>query len=94
MHRAFGSGKAGRSWKTFVPYTLAQLMEHLERQFLPRMTWENQGEWHIDHVRPLSSFKFDKPEDAAFQEAWALSNLRPLWGLDNIRKQARRTHLL
>lgn len=94
MHRALEGKKAGRSWRSFVPYTLEALMAHLERQFLPGMSWGNKGEWHIDHVRPLSSFKFQGPEDAEFQAAWALSNLRPLWGIDNIRKQARRTHLL
>ena len=94
MHRALNGKKAGRSWREFVPYTLEELMAHLERQFLPGMTWENKGKWHIDHVIPLASFDFEKPEDDDFQAAWTLSNLRPLWGKDNIRKQARRTHLL
>ena len=94
IHRGLDGKKAGRSWREFVPYTLDQLMAHLERQFLPGMTWENKGEWHIDHIRPLSSFQFDSPADPAFQDAWALSNLRPLWGRDNIRKQAKRTHLI
>jgi hypothetical protein len=94
IHRGIGKAKAGRSWRNFVPYTLEELMAHLERQFLPGMTWLNKGAWHIDHVRPISRFKFEKPDDPEFQEAWALSNLRPLWGVDNIRKQARRTHLL
>lgn len=94
MHRALRGGKAGRSWRSFVPYSLDELMRHLERQFLPGMTWENKGQWHIDHVLPLSSFRFEKPEDSEFRAAWALTNLRPLWGRDNIRKNARRLHLL
>lgn len=94
IHRALNGGKAGRSWREFVPYSLEELMAHLERQFMPGMTWANKGKWHIDHVVPLSSFNFEKPEDKEFQAAWALTNLRPLWGLDNIRKNARRTHLL
>lgn len=94
MHRALGRGKAGRSWREFVPYTLDDLMAHLERQFLPGMTWANRGEWHIDHIRPLCSFKFTTPDDAEFRAAWALSNLRPLWALDNIRKNGRRDLLL
>lgn len=94
IHRGLNGQKQRRSWRTFVPYTLEELMDHLERQFLPGMTWENKGKWHIDHVVPLSSFAFEKPEDVEFQAAWALTNLRPLWGTDNIRKNARRTHLL
>lgn len=94
MARALSGGKAGKSWREFVPYSLDELMAHLERQFLPGMTWANKGKWHIDHVRPLASFDFTSPADPDFQAAWALSNLRPLWGRDNIRKNARRTHLL
>lgn len=94
MHRALGSQKAGRSWRSLVPYTLPELMRHLERQFLPGMTWANKGDWHVDHVRPLTSFKISSPQDPDFSAAWALSNLRPLWAVDNIRKNARRTHLL
>ena len=92
--RSLKSGKQGRGWKSFVPYTLDELMRHLERQFLPGMGWDNKGEWHIDHIRPISSFQFDGPSDPAFREAWALTNLRPLWGKDNIRKQAKRLYLI
>lgn len=92
--RGIGKGKAGRSWREFVPYTLEDLMTHLERQFLPGMTWENRGKWHVDHIVPLSSFEFTSPDDADFKAAWALTNLRPLWAKDNIRKNAKRTHLI
>jgi hypothetical protein len=94
VHRALGTRKQGRSWREFVPYSLEDLMRHIERQFLPGMTWANRGKWHIDHIQPLSGFSFTSPDDADFRAAWALTNLRPLWGADNIRKQAKRTHLL
>lgn len=90
IHRALGKNKAGRSWKTFVDYTLEELMAHLEGQFLPGMTWENKGAWHIDHIVPRSAFEYESPEDPAFKECWKLSNLQPLWALDNIRKNAKR----
>ena len=94
MNRSLGKAKAGRSWKTFVDYTLEELMSHLERQFLPGMTWENKGEWHIDHIVPRSSFEYESPDDPEFKQAWALTNLRPLWAIDNIRKNATREFLL
>jgi hypothetical protein len=94
IHRGIGKGKAGLSWSKFVPYTLDELMRHLERQFLPGMTWENRGLWHIDHVVPVTAHEFSGPDDPEFKAAWALTNLQPLWALDNIRKNATRTHLL
>jgi hypothetical protein len=39
------------------------------------MSWENYGEWHIDHIRPLSSFEPDTPVSIVC----ALDNLQPLW---------------
>lgn len=94
IHRGLGKGKAGRSWREFVPYTLEELMAHLERQFLSGMTWDNRRQWHIDHIVPLASFTFTSPDDPEFRAAWALTNVRPLWAKDNIRKSAKRTHLL
>lgn len=88
-------GSAGRS-RTLsrLGYTATELRSHLERQFLRGMTWDNMGEWHIDHIVPLSSFTFDSVDDPEFRRAWALTNLRPLWGVDNLRKSDKRTHLL
>ena len=51
------------------------------------MTWDNYGEWHVDHIRPISNFTLiDDPE---FKECWALSNLQPLWSIDNFSKSPR-----
>lgn len=81
--------KGGRSWELLVGYTLEDLRAHLEASFRPGMTWKNYGTWHIDHVRPLASFTFATPDDPTFREAWALTNLQPLWALENARKGAR-----
>lgn len=94
IHRALGKAKAGRSWKTFVDYSLEELMAHLERQFLPGMTWKNKGDWHIDHIMPRSSFEYSSPDDPEFKKCWSLSNLQPLWAVDNIRKNAKIGYLL
>lgn len=82
--------------KTFdiLGYTLRELMDHLERQFLKGMNWQNFGEWHIDHVLPLSSFKITSLDDPELRVVWGLPNLRPLWAVDNLKKRDKRTHLL
>ncbi|RUM99024.1 hypothetical protein EET67_05135 [Pseudaminobacter arsenicus] len=81
--------KAQRSTFSLLGYTIDELKDHLGRQFLPGMTWENYGEWHIDHIRPLSSFSYDTPDDADFKDAWSLTNLQPLWKTDNLKKGAK-----
>lgn len=80
------SNKGGRSWKAFVGYDCVELKEHLESLFLPDMTWENYGQWHIDHVRPVSSFDFTGNVDEVAKVCWSLENLQPLWASDNLRK--------
>lgn len=55
---------------------------HIESLFQEGMKWDNRGEWHIDHIIPLSSAK--TPEEA--EKLCHYSNLQPLWALDNLIK--------
>ncbi len=80
------TSKKGYSWEKILGYTTQDLMEHLESQFTEGMNWENYGKWHVDHIKPQSSFSFSSYEDNEFQECWALSNLQPLWSQDNLIK--------
>lgn len=79
-------GKKNGSWVTFVDYTIKELMHHLENNFKSNMTWENYGEWHIDHIRPVSSFNITCYECEDFKQCWALKNLQPLWAIENLKK--------
>lgn len=82
------NNKNGRHWEIIVGYSLNELINHLEKQFKQGMTWENYGRfgWHIDHIKPKSSFSYKSYEDEDFKECWALSNLQPLWWEDNLKK--------
>ena len=94
INACLSAGKQSESWTALVGYSVADLMHHLEAQFDKGMTWDNRGEWHIDHIRPLCSFEFQTPHCPQFREAWALTNLRPLWAIDNYRKSGRRDLLI
>lgn len=67
-------------------YTVEELKEYLESQFQDGMTWENYGQWHIDHIIPQSKLKYTSVEDENFKKCWALTNLQPLWAIDNCKK--------
>lgn len=56
-------------------YSATELKHHLESLFTDCMSWNNYGEWHIDHIKPLSSFELGTPPSIVN----ALSNLQPLW---------------
>ncbi len=69
--------------------TVDEARAHVERQFLPGMSWDNHGKWEIDHVRPISSFDLNDPEQV--RACAHYTNLQPLWLADNRAKGARRT---
>lgn len=69
-----------------LKYTPEDLIQHLEKQFTGNMTWENYGEWHVDHKKPITSFNFQEMGDDEFMKCWSLDNLQPLWEEENIRK--------
>jgi hypothetical protein len=74
--------------KTFnlLDYSIEELMTHLEALFTTGMTWDNYGEWHVDHKIPMNSFQFESTDDIGFKECWKLNNLQPLWGPENLSK--------
>lgn len=73
----------GGLWEDRVGYTLQELRQHLQSQFTNGMSWQNYGQWQIDHIRPISSFDFTTYQDEDFKLCWSLTNLRPLWAKDN-----------
>lgn len=60
------------------------LRSHLESKFQSGMSWDNYGLWHVDHIKPLSSFNLLLTEQQ--HEACHYLNLQPLWAKDNISK--------
>jgi len=56
----------------------------LEMHWQDGMNWDNYGEWHIDHIQPLSSFNLSNKIE--FLQANHFSNLQPLWAKDNLSK--------
>jgi hypothetical protein len=58
------------------------IYNHIENSFVGLMNWNNYGEWHIDHIIPLSSAKTDKDKIRLSH----YTNLQPLWARDNIAK--------
>jgi len=87
--RAKGYKKQTKTHET-LGCTWAELKLHIERQFLPGMTWENRAKWHIDHIIPLATAKTE--EDVVKLNHH--TNLRPMWAQDNLRKSAKLESLL
>jgi len=63
-------------------YSVDDLRDHLQGQFVDGMSWGNHGKWDIDHIRPVTNF----PSDTSVREVCCLDNLQPLWKVDNLIK--------
>lgn len=88
LERLEGKKKSARTIE-LIGCSIADLRVHLEAQFLPGMSWENHGYWgwHIDHVKPCSSFDLTDPAQQRVCFNWR--NLQPLWRKDNQSKGKR-----
>ena len=82
-----GRGRKHSSASVLVGCAWDHLRTHLESQFTLGMTWENYGQWHIDHIRPCASFDLSDLEQQ--KECFHYTNLQPLWAEENIKKGAR-----
>jgi len=81
-----GGQKSHKTTK-LVGCSVPHLRQHLEAQFTEGMTWDNHGEWHIDHIRPCASFDLADAEQQL--ECFNYTNLQPLWAKDNLAKGAK-----
>ena len=79
-----------RKWKKskrtseMVGCSLKYLKKYLESLFEVDMSWDNYGEWHIDHIIPC--IKFDLKCENEVKKCFHYTNLQPLWQYDNLSK--------
>jgi hypothetical protein len=85
LRKTISQLKLDKNQTTFdlLGYTYNELKYHIESKFVEDMGWENHGEWHVDHIVPISKFKKGTPAKIVND----LRNLRPLWSNDNIVRQ-------
>jgi hypothetical protein len=86
LNQAIRNNKKHGTTKELIGCSIEFLKEYLSRLFQKGMSWENYGKngWHIDHIKPCSSFDLTKPEQQKI--CFHYTNLQPLWAKDNIVK--------
>jgi hypothetical protein len=93
LNKAISNNQKSGSAVSDLGCSVAKLKIYLQMKFHRNsrgrhecMTWDNYGHktWHIDHIKPLSSFNLTDPKQ--LKEACHYTNLQPLWARDNIKK--------
>lgn len=68
----------------YLGCSIEEFKEHIGAQFEDEMTWENHGEWHIDHIIPL---KYQNPTIEEVIDRLHWTNTQPLWAAENCSKK-------
>lgn len=66
--------------------TMPKFIKYFESKFTDGMSWDNHGEWHIDHILPCASFDLTKKSEQ--KKCFHYTNLQPLWAHDNLSKSS------
>lgn len=67
--------------------TLVEYRKYIENLFKSGMSWDNWGQWSIDHIYPLSKFQLCDPLQRL--KAFHYQNTRPVWTVENLQKSCR-----
>lgn len=77
-----GGFKKQSTTEKMLGCTFKQFTKHIEKQFTDGMSWDNRGEWHLDHILPLSCATTIE----GLERLSHYTNIRPLWAADNLSK--------
>lgn len=67
--------------------TVVEFTDYIACFFAPGMSWDNHGEWELDHVKPCRAFDLTRPEEQ--NKCFHFSNFQPIWKGENRRKSDR-----
>ena len=84
------SQQAGERTEEALGYTAKDLRLHIESQFEDWMSWDNHGDWHVDHIIPIAQLVKEGVTDPSIVNA--LDNLRPLCAKQNMSLGAQYRH--
>jgi hypothetical protein len=73
--------------RELIGCSIEEFRDHIQSKWVMGMTWDNYGQWHIDHVTPCSAFDLSLAENQL--KCFHYTNLQPLWAGDNLRKNNR-----
>ena len=77
-----GIYKKTRKTETILGCTIPVFIDYIKSKFKKGMTLNNHGEWHLDHIIPLSLATTEEE----IIKLNHYTNFQPLWADENIKK--------
>jgi hypothetical protein len=90
--RVLSALKSSKSKKTieYLGCDIDFFKKHIEDQFIEGMSWDNYGDWEIDHIIPVKYIENNTPPTInEVCERLHYTNTQPLWKKDNMSKSNR-----
>jgi hypothetical protein len=84
IYKAVNRGDKSKTTINLIGCSIDDLKIHLASLFQSGMSFDNYGEWHIDHKMPCSIFDLTSHEQQ--KVCFHYTNLQPLWAKDNLAK--------
>lgn len=78
-----GGDKQG-TVRELLGISVSEFMEYIASKFKNGMSWDNYGEWELDHKRPVASFNLTSHYDQIL--CFHYTNYQPLWRSENRKK--------
>ena len=66
-----------------------EVCRYIEILFTEGMSWSNHGDWHFDHIIPVSSVQTLPHDSEQFIRVFHFTNLQPIWKRQNLVKNDR-----
>ena len=79
--KKIGYSKTSKTYK-ILGCSYEEFKQYLESQFTNGMTWDNTGQWHLDHIYPVSL----ATDEEHLIRLNHYTNFQPLWAEDNLKK--------
>ncbi len=70
---------------TLLGCSIEEFKIYITEKFKEGMSWDNHGEWELDHIKPLALFNLIDIEEQ--KKAFHFTNFQPLWKPDNRAKR-------
>lgn len=86
LHALKGNAKHASTME-LLGCSIEELKRYFEVRFVQGMSWQNHGEWHLDHIVPCAAFDLTSVDGQ--RKCFYYTNLQPLWAHDNLVKSAK-----
>ena len=79
--------KPNQRTECLIGCSIQEYILYLESKFKDGMTWDNQGQWEIDHIIPCCAFDLTKESEQ--KKCFHYTNIQPLWKNEHKEKTKR-----